>query len=117
MSEIRDTLRAIERQFWAGDLAVYVDNVDGQCMLLTPKWEGVYAHEDFATYGSDSEKWSEVDIQVEDFLHPIADVAIIMYQVKAAGRKGKSYQGTAISSYVNRGGVWKLVSHQRTPLE
>jgi hypothetical protein len=114
--ETEQTLLELERSFWAGDLDVYADNVDDQCMLLFSTWEGVYSSETFVE-GFDTDVWTKAEITKEDVLQPLPDLAMIKYSVNATGPKGRSYQGTAISSYVNRDGVWKLVSHQRTPLE
>lgn len=76
---------------------------------------GVSSRESIAEQ-ADANRWQGLDIEVEGFLQPTDDVALLTYRASAVRGKNAPYDARVSSGYVRRGGNWKMMFHQQTPL-
>ena len=112
----RDDLLAIERSLWLGGRADYRSALDDDCLLAFTTMAGVSSRDEVADQ-ADASRWRDFDIDVEDFLQPTDDVAMVTYRASAVRGAGEPYEARVSSGYVRRDGAWKLMFHQQTPLQ
>ena len=111
---LRDDLLAMERKLWVGGKAEYRGALDDDCLLAFATMAGVSSRAEVAEQ-ADPNRWRNLDIDVEGFLQPTDDVALVTYRASAV-RGNEPYEARVSSGYVRRGGAWKLMFHQQTPL-
>lgn len=111
---VRDDLLAMERKLWLGGRAEYRGALDDDCLLAFTTMAGVSSRDEVADQ-VDGNRWRDLDIDVEGFLQPTDDVALVTYRASAV-RGDEPYEARVSSGYVRRDGAWKLMFHQQTPL-
>jgi hypothetical protein len=80
------------------------------------KMAGVSDREAVAGTVTDAQRWRNVRLEVEGVLQPTDAVAILTYRASATSPNDEPYRALVSSGYVKRGGDWKLMFHQQTPL-
>ena len=111
---VREDLLAIERKLWSGGKAEYQRTLDEKCLIAFTEMAGVSSRDEIADQAG-ANRWQDLSIEVEGFLQPTDDVAILTYHASAEA-KGEPYEARVSSGYVRRNGGWKMMFHQQTPL-
>jgi hypothetical protein len=112
---LQDDLLAMERKLWSGGKAVYERTLDDDCLIAFTEMAGVSSCDSIAQQ-ADANRWHGLDIEVEGFLQPTDDVALLTYHASAVRGPDEPYEARVSSGYVRRGGHWKMMFHQQTPL-
>jgi hypothetical protein len=113
---LQQELVSIEQRLWTGGARTYRQNLDEDCLIAFTEMAGVSKREDVAGTVNDVERWRDIEIDVEGFLQPTEDVALLTYRASAIRGQGEQYRALISSGYVNRDGTWRLMFHQQTPL-
>ena len=113
---VQDHLLDLDRKLWSGGPDDYRDILDDDCLVAFGKTAGVADREAVAGTVSDSQRWRDVELDVEGLLQPTDAVAILTYRASATSPKNEPYRALVSSGYVKRGADWKLMFHQQTPL-
>ena len=95
------------RRFYSGLLTE-------DAVMLLPQ-VGVLTH-DQALDGMDAAPWSWFKIRNPQVVQLADDAAVLTYRVQARRDFQPEYQALVASTYVRRGGEWKLALHQQTPM-
>jgi hypothetical protein len=112
---LQDDLLTMERKLWSGGQAAYRGTLDDDCLIAFTEMAGVTSRDSIAKQ-ADANRWHGLDIEVEGFLQPTADVALLTYHATAVRGEDEPYEARVSSGYVRRGGDWKMMFHQQTPL-
>jgi hypothetical protein len=112
---LQDNLLAMERKLWSGGKAAYERTLDEDCLNAFTQMAGVSSRDSIAEQ-ADANRWHDLRLDVEGFLQPTDDVALLTYHASAVRGKDEPYEARVSSGYVNRGGDWKMMFHQQTPL-
>jgi hypothetical protein len=112
---LQDNLLAMERKLWSGGKAAYERTLDDDCLIAFTQMAGVSSRDSIAEQ-ADENRWQGLDIEVEGFLQPTDDVALLTYHASAVRGDAEPYEARVSSGYVKRGGDWKMMFHQQTPL-
>jgi hypothetical protein len=112
---LQKDLLAMERKLWSGGKAAYERTLDDDCLVAFTEMAGVSSRDSIAEQ-ADANRWHGLDIEVEGFLQPTDDVALLTYRASAVRGANEPYEARVSSGYVKRGGDWKLLFHQQTPL-
>lgn len=112
---LRDDLLAMERKLWSGGKAEYRRTLDDDCLIAFTEMAGVSSRDTIADQ-ADGNRWHGLDIEVEGFLQPTDDVALLTYRANAVRGQDEPYTARVSSGYVKRGHDWKMMFHQQTPL-
>jgi hypothetical protein len=111
---LQNDLLEKEQHLWSGGAAEYRQTLDADCLVAFTEMAGVSKREKIADMAG-KQKWRDLDLEVEGFLQPTDDVAILTY--RASALRGKEpYKARVSSGYVKRDGGWKMMFHQQTPL-
>jgi len=113
--KLRDDLLAMEEELWSGGQAEYRRTLDADCLIAFTEMAGVSSRDEIADQ-ADANRWHDLNIEVEGFLQPTADVAFLTYHASAVRSDQKPYEARVSSGYVKREGGWKMMFHQQTPL-
>ncbi len=113
--KLQDDLLAKEQKLWSGGKPEYRDTLDDDCLLAFTEMSGVSDRDAIASQ-ADSSRWHDLDLEIEGFIQPTDDVAILTYHVNALRNRDEPYEARVSSGYVKRDGGWKLMFHQQTPL-
>jgi hypothetical protein len=113
--KLQDNLLAMEQKLWSGGKLEYRQTLDDDCLVAFTEMSGVSKRDDIASQ-ADSNRWHDLDLEVEGFIQPTDDVAILTYHVSALRGDDEPYEARVSSGYVKRNGGWKLMFHQQTPL-
>jgi hypothetical protein len=112
---LQDNLLAMERKLWSGGKAAYERTLDDDCLIAFTQMAGVSSRDSIAEQAAEN-RWQGLDIEVEGFLQPTEDVALLTYHASAVRGDAEPYEARVSSGYVKRGGNWKMMFHQQTPL-
>jgi hypothetical protein len=112
---LQDDLLTMERKLWSGGQAAYRGTLDDDCLIAFTERAGVTSRDSIAKQ-ADGNRWDGLDIEVEGFLQPTDDVALLTYHATAVRDEDEPYEARVSSGYVRRGGDWKMMFHQQTPL-
>lgn len=115
MSERRDRLVEVERKLWLGSEREYRSSLDDDCLVAFTSMAGVSTRDAIADQ-ADAQRWQRIDMEIEGYLEPTADVAMLTYRAKAVRGTGEPYEARVSSGYVRRDEGWKLMFHSQTPL-
>lgn len=115
MNETRRQLLEVERKLWLGSGGEYLDALDDDCLVAFTSMAGVESRDAIASQ-ADAERWQRVDMDVEGYLEPTDDVALLTYRANAVRGNGQPYEARVSSGYVHRESGWKLMFHSQTPL-
>jgi hypothetical protein len=110
-------LLELESAFWesAGDSRFYRENFADDGVMALP--DGLMTKAQVVSAMEEATPWSSFTIDDLRFVDVGDDVTALVYTADAARDGGDGGYRAAISSvYVNRGGNWRLVLHQQTPL-
>lgn len=113
---MKDELIDIERRLWTEGVEAYQQHLDDQCLVAFTGMAGVSSRDAVAASVKDGPRWKDLEIEVEGFLTPTPDVAILTYRASANRGEGEHYRALVSSGYVRRPDGWKLAFHQQTPL-
>jgi hypothetical protein len=113
---LQDDLVAIERRLWSGGKAAYRRALDDSCLLAFAAMAGVSSRDTIADR-ADASRWRELQMELEGFLQPTRDVALLTYLARVVRADRQPYTARVSSGYVKRDGGWKMMFHQQTPLE
>ena len=113
---LQDELISLERALWSGGKAAYRRTLDDTCLLAFTAMAGVSSRDSIADQ-ADANRWRDLRMEVEGFLQPTDDVALLTYLARVVRADQKPYTARVSSGYVKRDGDWKLMFHQQTPLE
>jgi hypothetical protein len=117
MTGLEQELVALERAFWerAGDRAFYDERLTEDAVMVFPAPYGIMSREGTLAAVAAATGWEDVELS-ETTVVPLGDeAAVLAYRARAA-REGQAYETFASSSYVRRGGAWRLALHQQTPI-
>lgn len=112
---LQDSLLAKEHGIWTGGATDYRRTLDDDCLIAFTEVAGVTSRDTIADQADDS-RWHDLDLEVEGFLQPTDDVALLTYRASAVRANDEPYEARVSSGYVCRNGDWKLMFHQQTPL-
>jgi hypothetical protein len=112
---LQDDLLTMERKLWSGGQAAYRGTLDDDCLIAFTEMAGVSSRDSIAAQ-ADANRWQGLDIEVEGFLQPTDDVALLTYHATAVRDEDEPYEARVSSGYVRRDGDWKMMFHQQTPL-
>ncbi len=112
---LRTDLISIERGFWTDGEAYYLAHVDEDCLLAFGQMAGVHGREKMARMAGQN-RWQAVHMEEKGFVTPTPDTAILTYEAHGIRANGEKYDALVSTSYVKRGGEWKMSFHQQTPL-
>lgn len=115
--DLKDELLAIDRGFWLDGEDFFLEHVDERCMLVFAEMKGVYSREEVAASARDPDRWRDLRIADAMALQPSEDIAILSYEARVTRGTGGAYRALIGSTYVRRGGGWKLACHQHSALE
>lgn len=116
---LKSDLLSIERELWTGGADAYHRNLDDDCLVAFTEMAGVWTREQVAGSVEEAERWRDLEMEVEGFLRPQPDLALLTYRARALRGEGddaERYHALVTSGYVDRDGRWKMVFHQQTPL-
>ena len=113
---LHDDLVAIERKLWSGGKAAYRRTLDDSCLLAFAAMAGVSSRDTIADQ-ADASRWRDLKMEIEGFLQPTDDVALLTYLAHVERADHQPYAARVSSGYVKRDGGWKMMFHQQTPLE
>jgi hypothetical protein len=118
---LKDSLTAIERKLWKNDAALYRDNLHQDALLLFPETGPIArdtAVEAIRQENAEGRYWAEVEFSDERLVELTDDVAVLIYRAKSRwANDTKFVHALCSSTYVRRGGVWKLALHQQAAVE
>ena len=114
--KLQEDLVAMERKLWTGGSPDYRETLDTDCLIAFREMAGVSSRDSIAAQ-ADARHWRNPKIDVEGFLQPTDDVAILTYQASAQRETGEAYRARVSSGYVKRGAGWKMMFHAQTPRE
>ena len=107
----------LESAFWdsAGDPRFYRENFADDGVMALP--DGLMTKAQVISAMEEATPWSRFSIDDVRFVDVGDDVTALVYTADAP-RDGRDdgYRAAISSVYVNRGGAWRLVLHQQTPL-
>jgi hypothetical protein len=115
MNERRRHLLEVERKLWLGSEGEYRNALDDDCLVAFTSMAGVSSRDAIANQ-ADAQRWQRIDMDVEGYLEPTEDVALLTYRASAVRGNGEPYEARVSSGYVRRDGSWKLMFHAQTPL-
>ena len=113
--KLQEDLLAMEQKLWSGGKAEYQRTLDDDCLVAFTEMAGVSSREKIAAQANGS-RWHDVNLEVEGFLQPTDDVAVLTYRASATRENAEPYEARVSSGYVRRNGGWKMMFHQQTPL-
>jgi hypothetical protein len=117
--DLKETLMALEEKFWQASSAANVGLIQSYLTddALTVGTFGVLDKRTTIEVNKDQPPFLFWHIENEpQVLQLTEDSAVIIYKATAQ-RQGRDQFTVVISStYVNRGGLWKLAFHHQTPL-
>jgi hypothetical protein len=115
--DLKDTLLALEEQFWKGDADFYVRTLTEDALMIFPAPAGLLDKSRVVHSIATSQRWKEVAFRGSRVTQPAPNVAILAYRVSAR-REGQEarYAAYASSVYLERNGSWELAFHQQTPI-
>ena len=113
---LKDDLLAIERALWSGGAETYREHLDDDCVIAFTEMAGVYSRDQVAAMVESGPRWRDVALEVEGMLQPADDIAILTYRARATRGESEHYHALIGSGYIRRGGEWKMIFHQQTPL-
>jgi hypothetical protein len=113
---LQDDLLSIERELWIGEADAYRRNLDDDCLVAFTEMAGVSQREEVAGMVEGGPRWRELELEIEGFLRPTDEVAIVSYRASAVRGGEDRYRALVSSGYVRRGDEWKMMFHQQTPL-
>lgn len=114
-------LSNIEQQGWkalstSGDAAAeFYDRIlDDPVTMLLPGGM-VLDRREAAIASMSGQPWSDFDLENLHVRELTADVGVVTYGVIARRESAPEYSALVSSTYVRRGGEWRLTFHQQTP--
>jgi hypothetical protein len=113
-----DQLFQIEQEFWTGGKEEFLANLDERCLLAFPQagqMHGVFSKGDIAETASTPGRWRDLKMSHRHVLRLNDNVALISYRADVLRADGQPYRALVSSTYIQRGGDWKLASHQHSP--
>lgn len=116
MRSLKDDLVSIEQMLWTGGPEAYRHHLDDECLLAFAQMAGVSSRDEVAGMVQDSERWRNLDMEVEGVLQPTTNIAILTYRARAVRGEDEPYHALVSSVYAKRDDAWKLVFHQQTPI-
>lgn len=116
MRNLKDNLLSIEQMLWTGGPEAYRRHLDDKCLLAFAQMAGVSSREEVAGMVEDSERWRDLDMEVQGVLQPAPNMAILTYRARAVRGEDEPYQALVSNAYARRDDAWKLVFHQQTPI-
>jgi hypothetical protein len=114
MSDLKQTLTALERELADGDGDTYRRLLVDDAVVVVPG--ASLTKEQTAEAMDASPGWDAIDLADERVIRLADDVALLTYRF--SGHRGDDFAYTALmgSVYVRGGDGWKMAFHQQTPL-
>lgn len=117
--DLKQTLMALEEQFWEASSAAFVDLIRGYLTddALTVGTFGVLNKE--TTIAVNKEQPRFLFWRIDDaprILQLTTDSAVVIYKATAQREGREAFTVMMSSTYVSRDGEWKLAFHHQTPL-
>ncbi|MCC5655352.1 nuclear transport factor 2 family protein [Nostoc sp. XA013] len=117
--DLKETLMALEEQFWRASSAANVDLIRGYLTedALTVGNFGVLNKETLIATNQGQPPflfWRIVD--APRIMQLTTDSAVVIYKANAQRKGREPFTVIMSSTYVSRGGSWKLAFHHQTPL-
>jgi hypothetical protein len=113
---VQQELLSLEKGFWSGGPDFYRKNLDDKCLIAFTEMVSVMNKDQVAATVKDEKRWKNLDIKQKGLLELDNGVAMLTYEVDAERANGEHYAALVSSGYIQRGGQWKMVFHQQTPL-
>ncbi|MBW4565721.1 MAG: nuclear transport factor 2 family protein [Mojavia pulchra JT2-VF2] len=118
--ELKETLMALEKQFWQASSAANVDLIRSYLTddALTVGMFGVLNKESTIAANEGQPPFSFWQIDNEpQILQLTQDSAVVVYRATAQRQGREQFTVMISSTYINRDGLWKLAFHHQTPLQ
>ena len=112
---IREDLLVTEKRLWSGGKAEYEATLDDTCLVAFPQMAGVSTRSKVVEQVADEPRWHDLHVEIQGFLQPTDDVAILSYRARATRDTDAPHEALVSSAYVQRRDGWKLMFHQQTP--
>lgn len=114
--DLEQQLVGVEEQFWTGGPEHYRKNLTQDALMAFPDPAGLMGRDSAIEGIAQAPRWEKVEIEDVHVLRLASDAAILVYKGRAWRGDGEgSYSAVVSSTYVQRGGSWKLHFHQQTP--
>ena len=112
----RDTVEALEKQFWEGDATFYEEHLSDDALMVFPEPVGILTRPRIIETVCTGRRWSSVTFERIHFLELEESVLMLMYTARARrmGQDGE-YRALASSAYTRRRDRFLLAFHQQTP--
>lgn len=111
---MEEMLWQLERRLWSGGADVYRQNLHRQCLMAFPAPTGVMGRDDVIKAIAAAPRWRDVAITAGQVVMPRDDVAVLAYQAWAKREDRTSYAATCSSTWIEEGGLWRLIQHHQT---
>ena len=111
-----EELVEIDRGFWLEGEDYFRAHIDYRCVLIFAQMQGVYPRDEVAASAHDPKRWRDLKISGAFVLQPSEELAMLGYEARVTRGDGQPYRAWIGSTYVRRGGAWKLTAHQHTPM-
>jgi hypothetical protein len=118
-SDLERQLMEVERGLWTNDPDLYHESLTDGALLLFQETGLItrdVAVDAIRTENAEDRKWADVQFENARALAIAAGAALLTYKVTARWNyeeSGSTAWGT--TTYVRRGGRWKVAFHQQTP--
>jgi hypothetical protein len=111
-----NAIEEIERRFWTEGEEFFDHYLAEEAVMVFPPPFGVLGRESVLESLHHFPRWTEVEMEEVQIMHPTADTVGLIYRVRA-GRPGMEnpYHALVSSLYLWEKNHWKLVLHQQTP--
>lgn len=109
-----DAFWTMERGFWLEGRAHYEAHWSPDAIAAFPMPAGIMAGDGFVADLPTNGSWEAVEIERRHLSRPAEDVAVLAY-LGTGTRGGERHACICSSTYLERGGSWRMVQHQQTP--
>lgn len=112
-----DHLWTLENRLWSGGADIYRQNLHRDCLMAFAHPAGVMTYDAIIKAISIAPRWRDVAITERVTMTPREDVAVLGYRVWASREASDAYAAICSSTWLDEGGLWRLVQHQQSPMK
>ncbi len=113
MANVIEEITDLEKRFWAADPKFYQEAMeDNAVVVMEPA--GFLPKDKAVEIAGQTSGWTHVKMTDVKVVELTPDCAAVAYHGEATGADGKAQRSSVASTYVRRGGRWRLAmtSHQ-----
>lgn len=109
-----DELWREEREFWLAGVAEAARRLDGACLIaLSPM--GILDRAGTVAALQSGPRWQEVTLSERASIET-DDVCVLAYRATARRAGAETYRALCTTTWIRRGGDWRILQHQQTPV-